>query len=526
MSTLARAASLAVAGAILLLSLADAGGCGHPGHDGPHDGPHDHAHEAAAEGRPDLSFTVYADGLELFMETPAFVVGQPSPLVAHFTDARSPDGFAWVTTGAVTATLRYADGAEEAFSVDHLLRNGIFKPVVVPTRAGAAELVLRLEGEVAGTVSVGQVTVFATVEAAVAGVQEAEPAEPVVGYLKESQWKTIYATAPAETATLRGSVRATGELVAPTAARAALGAPITGRVEGSALLRVGSAVQKGDLLARVIPLGGEDRGDVDLDLASAEAAVGLAAAALRRAEALHPAVISTKELEAARAAAEVAKQRREVILGRARAWRGGSAAAAELRSPIDGRVAFVRAQPGSVVSAGAAVVEVVHAERLWLQARVFERDAARVHGSAGAMFTVAGNDVPVVVDAEHGGALLAVGPAVDPVDRTVPVVFELPNPGGLLPGSFADVRVFTAEVVNAVAVPVQAVVDDGGASVVLVLEGGESFFKRRVTLGVRDGDRVAVVAGVAAGERVVSRGAYELLLSTAAGGIPAHGHQH
>jgi hypothetical protein len=34
------------------------------------------------------------------------------------------------------------------------------------------------------------------------------------------------------------------------------------------------------------------------------------------------------------------------------------------------------------------------------------------------------------------------------------------------------------------------------------------------------------VAGVAAGERVVSRGAYELLLSTAAGGIPAHGHQH
>ncbi len=58
------------------------------------------------------------------------------------------------------------------------------------------------------------------------------------------------------------------------------------------------------------------------------------------------------------------------------------------------------------------------------------------------------------------------------------------------------------------------------------MDGGESFFKRRVTLGARDGDRVAIEAGVSPGERVVSRGAWEVLLSTSAGGIPAHGHQH
>jgi multidrug efflux pump subunit AcrA (membrane-fusion protein) len=172
------------------------------------------------------------------------------------------------------------------------------------------------------------------------------------------------------------------------------------------------------------------------------------------------------------------------------------------------------------------VVEVVDAGQLWLQARVFEIDAARVRGTSGAMFRVAGRAEPVVVDEAHGGGVLAVGPAVDPIDRTVPVLFELPNPGDLLPGSYADVRVFTAETVDAIAVPAQAVVDDGGFPVVFVMDGGESFFKRRVTLGVRDGDRVAVTSGVAPGERVVSRGAYEVLLSTAAGGIPAHGHQH
>jgi cobalt-zinc-cadmium efflux system membrane fusion protein len=43
--------------------------------------------------RPSLVVTVYESGLELFMEYPALVVGQDSPLVAHFTDARDPAGF-------------------------------------------------------------------------------------------------------------------------------------------------------------------------------------------------------------------------------------------------------------------------------------------------------------------------------------------------------------------------------------------------------------------------------------------------
>lgn len=486
--------------------------------------PHDA--EAPEDARPGLSFTVYADGLELFLETPAFVVGQPSPLVAHFTDARSPEAFVWVTAGTVTATLRYADGTEDAFVVDHVLRNGIFKPVVTPTRAGSAELTLRLDGAVAGTVPVGTVAVFASVADAVAGPPEAEPAEPVVGYLKESQWKTVYATALAETATLRGSVRATGELVAPVGARAAIDSPAAGRLDGTPLLRVGAEVRAGDLLARVVSLGGDDRGAVDADLAAAEAEAARADRALLRAASLFPAVVSERDVEAARSGAEVARRRLEALQGRRRAWTGGGGAGAELRSPIDGRVAFVHAEPGGVIGQGAPVAEVVDGARLWLEARVFESDAAKVRGSPGAMFEVAGRDAPFVVDAAHGGALLAVGPAVDPLDRTVPVVFELPNPGDLLPGSYADVHVFTAETVDAVAVPAQAVVDDGGFPVVFVMDGGESFFKRRVTVGVRDGDRVAIQAGVAAGERVVSRGAYEVLRSTSAGGIPAHGHQH
>src|SRR5688500_17330882 len=92
--------------------------------------------EEADGERPDLSVTLYQDGLELFMEYPSFVVGEESPLVAHFTDARDPDGFECITTGQVTATLDYTDGGQDVFVADKLLRNGIFKPIVIPTKTG------------------------------------------------------------------------------------------------------------------------------------------------------------------------------------------------------------------------------------------------------------------------------------------------------------------------------------------------------------------------------------------------------
>lgn len=459
------------------------------------------------------------------MEWPALVVGQPSPLVAHFTDARDPAGFAWVTAGAVTARLRYADGAEETFSVDHLLRNGIFKPVVIPTRAGRAELTLVLSGAIAGTVPVGAVEVFADVAGAVASAPSEEVGEPTVGYLKESQWKTVYATSLAEQRPVRGSIRATGELTAAAGAKSSLGSPLVGRLEGTALLRVGAQVRPGDLLARVIGLGAEDRPALETDLAAAEAEVTLATQAAARAEALYPAVISARERDAAQAALTLARRRLSALQGRGRAWSGGGTGGAEIRATQAGTVAFVRAAPGSVVSAGDPVVEIVQADPLWLTAHVFDADRAALPSVSGAMFTVAGRAAPLLIGGEAGGGLLAIGPAIDPIDRTVPVVFSLPNPGDLLPGSYADVWLFTAPR-DVVAVPVEAVVDDNGVPVVYVMEGGESFYRRRVEVGARDGFHVEIRTGVTAGERVVSRGAYEILLATSAGGIPAHGHQH
>ncbi|MFT4623422.1 MAG: cobalt-zinc-cadmium efflux system membrane fusion protein [Myxococcota bacterium] len=491
----------------------------------------EHAAEDAEEGdgRPDIAVTLYEGSLELFMEHPAFVIGQESPLIAHFTDTRSDEAFEWVTSGRAIARLAYEGGGEDVFLAEELLRNGIFKPIVVPTQTGRASFSLTLEGHPAsGTVVVGDVMVHGSIEEAVAAAPEEGSAEPTVGYLKESQWKTVYATALAAPRPLRGGIRATGDLKPVAGQAGELVAPFSGRVvPGRRVPYVGMKVVRGELLGHVVPIGG-DRAESELALSRAMVRVQLAEHAADRAERLHPAVISAHALELAKADLEVARAELAAAKRQVAAFTGGAGAGIgfELRAPVDGVVTWADVVPGQVVDAGERLVAVVNVDRLWLEAQVFETDAAEVDDAVGAMFTVSGSDRVVVLDEASGSRLVAVGAAVDPITRTVPVIFEFPNTGKLKPGMYAKVTVFTDDARPVLAVPAQAVVEDGGLPVIYVMDGGESFFKRRVTLGMRDGDYVEVVAGVSDRERVVSRGAYEIKLATASGAIPEHGHQH
>jgi multidrug efflux pump subunit AcrA (membrane-fusion protein) len=76
-----------------------------------------------------------------------------------------------------------------------------------------------------------------------------------------------------------------------------------------------------------------------------------------------------------------------------------------------------------------------------------------------------------------------------------------------------------------VAVPASALVDDAGRPVVFVQREGESFARRPVTIGARDGLYVAV-EGVQPGDRIVVRGAPLVRLAALSTSVPSHGHVH
>jgi multidrug efflux pump subunit AcrA (membrane-fusion protein) len=73
-------------------------------------------------------------------------------------------------------------------------------------------------------------------------------------------------------------------------------------------------------------------------------------------------------------------------------------------------------------------------------------------------------------------------------------------------------------------VPTSAVLERKGRPTVFVMTGGESFVRRDVELGVRDGEWVGITSGVEPGARVVSRGSYFVKLAGAQTGAVGHHH--
>jgi multidrug efflux pump subunit AcrA (membrane-fusion protein) len=124
--------------------------------------------------------------------------------------------------------------------------------------------------------------------------------------------------------------------------------------------------------------------------------------------------------------------------------------------------------------------------------------------------------------------LIAVGRVVDAATRSVPVIFELSDPDrGLRLNQAVTAHVRgTAAPGEAVLVPASALQDENGTATVYVQTGGESFARRIVRPGARDGALVEILEGLAAGERVVSKGAYLVRLAATRTEPAGHGHAH
>jgi hypothetical protein len=122
---------------------------------------------------------------------------------------------------------------------------------------------------------------------------------------------------------------------------------------------------------------------------------------------------------------------------------------------------------------------------------------------------------------------LSVGSVMNLETRTVPVVFEVASARGPFTfGQLAQATVPIGGVTNGIAVPNDAILDDNGTAVAYVQTGGETFVRRVLTLGARDGTRTQILAGLNLGERVVTVGAYQVRLASLSGGDFAGGHSH
>lgn len=517
---------------LLLLTLLAAPGC-KQGADHGHD--HGHGEGAHDHGPPTRALTIFTDKSELFVEHPPLVVGEAVRLAVHLTDLRD---WSPVKEGKLEVVLKSPGGQETVFQVPAPASPGLFRPAITPQAAGTYALSFRLTApEIQDTIAAGVVTVHPDETAAMPGHEPEEAPPEAIAFLKEQQWKIPFMTAPVEAASLEEGVALQGE-VRPAAGReVVVAAPAAGRLAVGHGLQpvIGQAVKRGALLSVLTPVEpvDQDRASLKEALKRAETSLAQARIELDRAERLYAAQAApAKRVEEARAAEVVAKAQLEAArdhLKAKEATLAGQAVVTEesyqLIAPIGGTVIESHVVPGAAVAAGSPLYRLVDLTTVWVEAHAHETDLNRVAKAARAEIAVPGAEA-VTVGAGKGG-LVAVGGVLDPANRTAPVVYAVPNPSGhFRVGMSARVTALTGSTPKGPVVPKSAVVDDNGRPVAFVQTGGETFERRALTLGVREGDQVQVLSGLRPGERVVTQGGYEIRLTTLSDAVPAHGHAH
>jgi len=106
------------------------------------------------------------------------------------------------------------------------------------------------------------------------------------------------------------------------------------------------------------------------------------------------------------------------------------------------------------------------------------------------------------------GTLLTVDNAIDTATGTVRLKAEFPNDDEVLfPNQFVNARLQIALHKDATLVPEAAVQRGMQGTFAWIVKGDDSVEMRPITVGISEGDQVAITAGVAAGERVVVEGA-------------------
>jgi HlyD family secretion protein len=174
---------------------------------------------------------------------------------------------------------------------------------------------------------------------------------------------------------------------------------------------------------------------------------------------------------------------------------------ADIRSPIAGVVADRPLYPGEMASAGTPLLTVMNISRVIARANIPVAQASTVK---------VGNPAVISADAQlqAQGKVTVVSPAVNPNSTTVEVWVEADNPGERLkPGATVRVDIHAETIKDAVVIPLAALLPSAEGGVQVLVVGADSkAHEKKVEIGVREPDKLQVLKGVSAGEKVITVG--------------------
>lgn len=298
-------------------------------------------------------------------------------------------------------------------------------------------------------------------------------------------------TAPAAFDKAQTGTELVGTVIADPASEGRVQAPMDGQIElaGGDVSFVGKAVAAGDVLALLAPaMPVYERGTLQQVTADVEGKLRIAEQKLARLTRISGDYIPQREIDDTRTEIESLREQKRVLEPK-------SGERLELKAPLAGIISVANVRAGQVVSARDTLFEIVDPKRIWIEAiGIPGTDDSGEVSSASA------------VDSEgHKIPLTYIGRAPALRQQALPLLFKVDDPhASLTIGVTVKVLVQHGKPVEGIIVPDAAVVRaTNGLPQVWIKVAPERFAPRPVRIAPLDGDRVVVVAGLAAGDRVV-----------------------
>ena len=478
-----------------------------------HDHDHDHDHEDV------LQLTVYGDELELFIEAAPFAVGEESEVLAHFTRLND---FKPLADGRVSATLT-VDASNSPQTVEGVIEDGIWKFDITPAATGSGKLIFDIQ--TSGGVSrliFENIEIFEDEHDAQHAAHEAHVSESnAVAFSKEQSWKIDFATEKIQRAPFSKVLRTTAQIQPAQIDEKVVVAKAAGAVliPGNDVVE-GKAVRVGQVL---FSIDSREFADNNLNVKYSEALSEYNRAKAdydRKKELFKDLIVSEREL----LDTETAFKNAEVVYNNLS--RNFSSGSQSVVSPTDGFIKQLLVRNGEFAETGQPVLVVAKNTDLLVKADLQPKYHHVLSTISSANLKAMSSEITYSLE-ELDGKLVSYGKSTDLSNPLIPVVFQVKNRIGLLPGSFVEMYIKFHSGENEISVPNSAIVEEMGAFFVFVQITPELFEKRPVQKGATDGFRTLISEGVSENERIVTKGAILVKLAQAAGALDAHsGHVH
>jgi membrane fusion protein, copper/silver efflux system len=293
-------------------------------------------------------------------------------------------------------------------------------------------------------------------------------------------------------ARLKTSIESVGRVEKPEAQLATVPARVGGRIDKLYVQFTGESVRRGQAVAEIyspelvasaeeyrLALQNRDRMRGSSQKDAIEGSNDLVAASRRRLELWG---VSEKQIDAAGA--------------------GTSGLHVTIYAPVGGSVVERKVTRGQYVNAGDPLFTVADLSTVWVKADVYEFQVTQIR--SGQIVEITSEALP---DKVLRGRVDFIEPEANPQTRTIPVHVHVPNPVmRLRPGMFVRAKFVSPSERETLVVPRSAVLDTGTRKLVYIAKSDGVFQAREIQAGIPSEELYPVLAGLKAGEQVVTNG--------------------